>query len=54
MFIFAGFLIGAVWGGIFARRKGGERLDIVQYAAVWGLIGAILGTVLTVVIQRAM
>ena len=31
-----------------------ERLDIVQYAAVWGLIGTILGTVLTVVIQRAM
>ena len=54
MFIFAGLLIGAIWGGVFARRKCGERLDIVQYAAVWGLIGAILGTVLTVVIQRMM
>jgi hypothetical protein len=25
---------GAVWGGLLAKKRGGNRLDIAQYAAV--------------------
>ena len=47
MVIFASILAGALWGGVQARRHGGTGADIAQYAAVWGLIGAILGSALT-------
>ena len=47
MVILASIVAGAVWGGFQARRHGGTGADIGQYAAVWGLIGAILGSALT-------
>ncbi len=54
MIVIAGILAGAVWGGVFARRRGGSGADIAQYAAVWGIIGAILGLMITVGIDRMM
>ncbi len=47
MVIIASIVAGAVWGGFQARRHGGTGADIAQYAIVWGLIGAILGAVLS-------
>ena len=32
-------LLGALIGGVFARKKGGNRYDIAQYAAVCAVIG---------------
>lgn len=52
MIIIAGILGGAAWGAIHARRRGGSGLDIAQYAAVWGLIGGILGMFATVALER--
>lgn len=52
MIIIAGLLGGAALGAATARNRGGNRLDIAQYAFVWGIIGALLGLIVTIVIQR--
>lgn len=52
MIIFTGLIIGALWGGFHARRRNGTGFDIAQYAAVWGIIGGILGTFATIGIER--
>jgi len=52
MVIIAGILIGAVWGVVYVRRRNGTGFDIAQYAAVWAIIGAILGIVITLGIER--
>lgn len=52
MFVFGGMLIGAIWGGMTARRRGGKPLDMAQYAAGYGILFALLGMVLTVAVNR--
>ncbi len=52
MIIIAGLVGGAVWGAVNARKRGGNRLDMAQYAAVWGIIGALLGLVATIAVER--
>jgi hypothetical protein len=52
MIIIAGLLVGAASGAVTARKRGGNRLDMAQYAAVWGIIGALLGLIATIFIQR--
>lgn len=52
MYVIAGLILGALWGGFTARRRGGRTLDIAQYAAVHGLILAVLGMFLTVALNR--
>src|SRR6056297_2268139 len=39
-----GGVVGLVLGVIVARRRGGNRLDMAQYAAVFAIIGFLLGT----------
>ena len=50
----AGLLIGALLGALGARRRGGARLDLVQWAAVGAIIGAIVGLFVLILIQRSM
>ncbi|MBC6437024.1 MAG: hypothetical protein GDA52_02525 [Rhodobacteraceae bacterium] len=45
-----GLIIGATWGGWTARRRGGNRLDVLHYGAVFGLVGFVLGTCAMLVI----
>lgn len=45
--------IGAVIGALNARRRGGKRLDILQYAAAHGMAFAIVGLFVTVFLSRA-
>ena len=52
MIIIAGILIGAGLGLSNARRRGGTGLDQLQYAAVGTIIGALLGIVVTIAIER--
>ena len=47
-------LIGAIVGGLTARRRKGNKLDIAQYAAGYGLAFAILGMIAFVIIARTM
>ena len=44
--------LGAVWGAYIAWSRKGKPLDILHYAAGFGICGAIVGMVLGVVIVR--
>ena len=52
MIVIACLFIGAVLGVVHARRRGGNRLDIWQYAGVFAIIGAIIGMFVTIGIDR--
>ncbi len=52
MIVIAGFVIGVLLGLRAARKRGGNRLDMLQYGAVHGLIFALLGLFLAILIDR--
>ncbi|MEE9388346.1 MAG: hypothetical protein V3U96_07030 [Paracoccaceae bacterium] len=52
MIVIAGFIIGAIGGGLRARARKGNRLDIAQYAFVFGMIFALFGLFLTLFLER--
>jgi heme A synthase len=45
-------ILGAIIGGITARKRQGNRKDIAQYAAGYGMAFLIVGMFLTVIIDR--
>ena len=46
----AGIILGAITGATIATRRGGRKLDALQYAAAFaiafGLVGLIIGIIL--------
>ncbi len=48
-----GIVIGAVLGGIGARRQGGTGRDVAQWAAVGGMICGLIGLFVLVFLARA-
>ena len=54
MITIAGALLGGIWGAVLAKRRGGNRLDIAQYAGVLAMIGGVLGLFITIFIARSM
>jgi len=52
MIVIAGLLIGAVLGARLARRHGGTRADMVQYALACAIAGTLGGLVATIVIEN--
>lgn len=52
MFVIGGLLIGALGGGLRARARGGKLPDILQYAAVYGIIFGIIGLMITIYLDR--
>ncbi len=52
MLLIAGFFLGALFGGWRARSKGGDRLDMAQYAAIHGILLALLVLVFGVILGR--
>ena len=52
MIVGLGFLIGALIGALIARKKGGNRLDILQHATVIGVMVAILALFVNILILR--
>ena len=45
-------LLGAVLGGFVAWRRNGKGFDIAQYAAVFAVIGFLLGLMMALIIAR--
>ncbi len=45
-------LAGGLWGGYMAKRSGGNRLDIAQYATVGVIAGALVGLTVSVILDR--
>ena len=52
MVVLFGALLGALTGGLLAKKRGGKRLDILQYGAVYAMIFAIVGLFVTIFIHR--
>jgi len=52
MYVLAGLVIGALIGATRARRRGGNGLDQLQYAAVFGILLALAGLFVTIVLNR--
>ena len=52
MIVLLAALMGALIGGMTARRRRGNRLDIAQYAAGYALAFAVAGMIGTVLIDR--
>jgi MFS-type transporter involved in bile tolerance (Atg22 family) len=52
MFVIIGALLGAVLGSMIAKKRGGKRLDILQYGAVYAMIFAMLGLFVTLILHR--
>ncbi|WP_298677931.1 hypothetical protein [uncultured Lentibacter sp.] len=52
MIVTLGFVIGAIGGALLARKKNGNRLDMVQHAAVLGVICALVALFLNILILR--
>ena len=52
MVVLVSAAIGALWGVVHQKRRGGNRMDMAQYGAVWGLIGAILGLIFAVALDN--
>lgn len=46
------FAVGALIGWLRAKRRGGDRLDRMQYAAAHGILLTIAALVMTVLIRR--
>lgn len=52
MIIIAGFVLGAAIGAFTARQRGGKPLDMLQYAAGYGIAFLLLGLFATILIDR--
>lgn len=52
MFVIGGLILGAIAGGLTARRRGGKPADIAQWAAVWGIMFGLIGLFVTLVLDR--
>jgi len=52
MIIYVLGILGALTGGLTAKKRGGNRKDIAQYAASAGIAFMLIGLVLTVLLDR--
>tara|TARA_R110002049_G_scaffold10127_1_gene50118 strand:+ start:79285 stop:79455 length:171 start_codon:yes stop_codon:yes gene_type:complete len=47
-------VLGALMGVVTARKRGGNRKDIAQYAAGFGIAFLVVGMIVTVLLDRAL
>lgn len=52
MIVVASAIAGVLWGGYQAKRRGGNRKDMAQYAAGYGIAFTLLGLVAAVILER--
>jgi hypothetical protein len=52
MFVIGGLVLGAIVGGLTARRRGGRPADIAQYATGFGIAFGLAGLFLTLFLDR--
>ena len=48
----AGLVLGILLGIRAAKKRSGNRLDLVQYGAAYGMAFALLGVILALVVER--
>ena len=52
MIVYGGFVLGALIGGLTARKRGGKPADIAQYAAGYAIAFCLAGLFLTIILDR--
>ena len=52
MIVIGGFILGAVIGATIALRRGGRKLDALQYGAGFAILFTLLGLFLTIFLER--
>lgn len=52
MIVIISCLIGIFIGTRTAKSRGGQRLDLLQYAAGYGIAFALLGFLITMIVER--
>jgi hypothetical protein len=52
MFVLGGVILGALSGGLTARKRGGKPADIAQWAAVWAILFGLIGLFITLFLDR--
>lgn len=52
MIVIGGLVLGAIIGAATALRRGGRKLDALQYGAGFGIAFALLGLFATIFIER--
>lgn len=52
MIVIGGLILGALFGALTARRRGGKPADMAQYAAGYGIALGLLGLFLTIYLER--
>lgn len=52
MIVIAGLVLGAITGGITARKRKGSAADIAQYMAVYAIFFSLIGMIITVTIDK--
>jgi len=53
IFPLGGLILGAIIGVLRAKAKGGTRLDLLQWGAVFALIFGLIGLFVLIMIERA-
>ena len=48
-----GLILGALLGLFRAKRKGGNKLDMLQWATVYAIIFALVGLFVLIIIERS-
>lgn len=46
-------IAGALLGGITAKRRKGNKADIAQYAVGYAILFALIGLILTIVVEKS-
>ncbi len=54
MIVVAMALLGAILGGLTARKRKGSGADIAQYAVVYAIAFGLLGMIATLLLHRTM
>ena len=54
MIILISALAGIIWGAYQAKRRGGNRKDMAQYAFGYGVAFALVGLFASILIERAL
>ena len=52
MIVIGGLVFGIILGASIARRRGGRKLDALQYAAAFGILFTLIGLFVTIFLER--
>lgn len=54
MIILAGMVLGLVIGTFTAKKRGGRKLDMLQYGAAYGIAFTLIGVFVTIILERTL